>query len=45
MIMDKNELQVPIQETEHFWEDPQNIMNLIDLIFLFENPDRKVISS
>ncbi len=34
-----------IQETDRFWEDPQKIMNLIDLLFLWEDPDKKQICS
>ena len=34
-----------IQETERFWDDPQKIMNLIDLLFLWEDEDRKQIYS
>lgn len=28
-----------IQETDHFWDDPKKIMNLIDLLFLWEDDD------
>ena len=34
-----------IRETEHFWDDPQKIMNLIDIMFLSEDPDRREICS
>lgn len=34
-----------IQETERFWDDPQKIMNLIDLLFLWEDEDKKQICS
>lgn len=34
-----------IRETDRFWEDPQKIMNLIDLLFLWEDPDKKQICS
>lgn len=34
-----------IRDTEHFWDDPQNIMYLIDLIFLSEDPDKEHICS
>lgn len=34
-----------IQETERFWENPKNILNLIDLIFLWDDEDRKNIPS
>lgn len=33
------------RETDRFWEDPQKIMNLIDILFLWEDPDRKQILS
>ena len=33
------------RETDRFWEDTQKIMNLIDLLFLWEDPDRKQILS
>lgn len=29
-----------ILETERFWESPQRILNLIDLLFLWEDEDR-----
>ena len=34
-----------IQETERFWESPQKIMNLIDLLFLWEDEGKKQIYS
>ena len=34
-----------LQETERFWENPQKIMNLIDLLFLFEDEDKPKIYS
>ena len=34
-----------IQETENFWENPRCVMNLIDLLFLWEDPDKKQICS
>ena len=33
-----------IRETDRFWEDPRNVMNLIDLIFLLDD-DKKTIPS
>lgn len=30
-----------VKETDHFWENPRNIMNLIDLLFLYEDPDKE----
>ena len=40
---DKN---VPVShpDTEHFWEKPENIMHLIDLIFLLEDDKEKIPS-
>lgn len=34
-----------IRETDRFWDDPKKIMNLIDLIFLMDDPDKKQIPS
>lgn len=34
-----------IRETDRFWEDPQKIMHLIDLLFLWEDPDKKQVCS
>ena len=34
-----------IRETDRFWEDPQRIMTLIDLLFLWEDEERKRICS
>lgn len=34
-----------IQETDRFWEDPEKFMKLIDLLFLWEEPDKKQIFS
>lgn len=33
------------EEVEKFWENPDNVMRLVDLIFLMEDPDREVIPS
>ena len=33
-----------IQEADHLWENPRMIMNLIDLLFLWEE-DKKIIPS
>ena len=30
-----------ILETERFWESPQRILNLIDLLFLWEDEDMR----
>lgn len=45
---EKEQIQVSddqIRETQHFWDDPQKIMNLIDLLFLWEDADKKQICS
>ena len=34
-----------IRETDRFWDDPKKIMNLIDLLFLLDDPDKKQIPS
>lgn len=34
-----------IRETENFWDDPKKIMNLIDLLFLWDDPDKKQVCS
>ena len=34
-----------IRETDRFWDDPKKIMNLIDLLFLWDDPDKKQIPS
>lgn len=43
------QIQVPeeyIRKAEHFWEDPQNIMRLLDLLFLYdEDSDKKQVCS
>ena len=33
------------QETDRFWDDPKKIMNLIDLLFLWEDEGKKQICS
>jgi len=30
---------------DNFWDDPRKIMNLIDLLFLWDDPDRKQVCS
>lgn len=47
--MDENE-QIPvsddlIQEAERLWENPRMIMNLIDLLFLWEDDHKRQIYS
>lgn len=45
---EKETFQVSIEhvlEAQKVWEDPQKIMNLIDLLFLWEDPDKKGIYS
>ena len=34
-----------IMRTDHFWEDPQKVMYLIDLLFMFDDQDRKQVCS
>ena len=34
-----------IREANHFWEDPQKVMMLIDLLFLFDDPDKRQVCS
>ena len=46
--MDRNECELTdetIRETDRCWEDPRKIMNLIDLLFLWEDEDRQRIMS
>lgn len=45
---EKGQTQVPedlIRETDRFWEDPKKIMNLIDLLFLWDDANKKNIPS
>ena len=37
--------QMTEEEVEKFWENPDNVMRLVDLIFLMEDPDREDIPS
>lgn len=34
-----------IRQTDNFWNDPQKVMYLVDLLFLFDDPDRKQVCS
>lgn len=34
-----------IQEAQKVWNDPEKMMRLIDLLFLWEDPDKKKICS
>lgn len=34
-----------VEEMDKFWENPQNILNLIDLIFLSGDPGKEIIPS
>lgn len=34
-----------IQESDRLWDDPKKIMNLIDLLFLWDDPDKKQVCS
>ena len=45
-MVEKEQTQVPeelVRETEGFWNDPQKVMILIDLLFLWD--DREQICS
>ena len=45
--MDRNECELTddlTRETEEFWKDPRKIMNLIDLLFLWEDDDNRICS-
>lgn len=35
-----NSLEELSKETEGFWDNPQNILNLIDLLFLFDDGEQ-----
>ena len=40
--LDDDLLEVRDREAiEHFWENPRNVMRLIDLVFMMESPDRE----
>ena len=44
---EKGQTQVPeelIRETDRFWEDPEKIMRLIDLLFLWEDNKKNIPS-
>ena len=46
--MDREECEVTddqIRETENFWDDPKRIMALIDLLFLWDDPDKGKVCS
>ncbi len=46
--MDKEQTKVTedmILEADRLWENPRVIMNLLDLLFLLEDPDKKQIPS
>ena len=46
--MDKEKTKVTedmILEVDRLWENPRVIMNLLDLLFLLEDPDKKQIPS
>ena len=34
-----------IRETDRFWDDPKRVLALIDLLFLWEDPDKKQVCS
>ena len=42
-MKEKEQTQLPedlIRQTENFWDDPQKVMYLYDLLFLFDNPSK-----
>ena len=42
-MKEKEQTQLPedlIRQTENFWDDPQKVMYLVDLLFLFDNPSK-----
>lgn len=46
--MEKEECELTedqIRKVERFWEDPQKILDLIDLIFLCEDPEKRQVCS
>ena len=46
--MDRKKCEITeemIQETDRFWEDPEKFMKLIDLLFLWEDSDKKQVCS
>jgi hypothetical protein len=46
--MDRKECEMTddlLRETDRFWDDPKKIMNLIDLLFLWDDPDKKQVCS
>ena len=43
--LDDDLLEVERERIDRFWEDPDNVMHLVDLIFLMEDPDREIIPS
>lgn len=44
MMKDKDIPQEMIQEAERFWDNPQNILHLIDLLFLNEDESKQICS-
>ena len=43
--LDADLLEVEKEKLEHFWEDPENVMHLVDLIFLMEDPNKEIVPS
>jgi hypothetical protein len=43
--LDDDLSQVDREKVEHFWEDPENVMHLVDLIFLMEDPNKEIVPS
>jgi len=47
-MKEKEQTQLPedlIRQTENFWNDPQKVMYLVDLLFLFDDSDKKQYTS
>ena len=46
--MKENEIRFPedfSRKIDNFWDDPQKVMYLIDLLFMFDDQDRKQVYS
>lgn len=47
-MKEKEQTQLPedlIRQTENFWDDPKKVMYMVDLLFLFDDPDRRQVCS
>lgn len=46
MVQDIDDDLLEVRERlDKFWENPDNVMRLVDLIFLMEDPDKEVTPS